>query len=201
MSKKTIIIIAVVVALLSGAIIFLSLSNKKSPQGEEIKFNENQSEADNIQNTYTLTPSEEDEKNNIFADSQYGFSFQYPKSFTATKFSDQEQTATILVQGKNPSAVSGQAGFQVFIAPFDDEPGLPTKERILQDVPEMKITSFENRVLKNGVPAIIFFNEGTSSLGKTREIWFIKNGYLYQVSTTAALDSLVAQIIATWRFE
>jgi hypothetical protein len=197
MSKKTIIIIAVVVVLLSGAIIFLSLSNKKSPQGEEIKFNENQSAAP--EQTYTVTASKEDEKNNVYTDSQYGFYFQYPKDFTVTKFKEGEDGDTILIQQKAPSSSSGQAGFQVFIAPFD-EPGPLTKERITQDLPEMKITNAENRVLKNGVPALIFFSEETS-LGKTREIWFIKNGYLYQISTTAALDSLVAQIIGTWMFQ
>jgi hypothetical protein len=191
--KKTTIIIVIVVLLLAGAIIFLSF-NKKSSQSEEIKFNENQSVSGNIQNTYTLTPSTEDEKNNVYTDSQYNFSFQYPKSFTATKFSDQEETATILVQGEG-----GKTGFQIFIAPFD-EPGPLTKERILQDVPDMKITNAENRALKNGIPALIFFNEETS-LGKTREIWFIENGYLYQVSTTITLDSLVAQIIETWKFQ
>lgn len=191
MSKKTIIIVAVVVALLSGAIIFLSL-NKKPSQNEDVTFKEGENYT--LKQTYSITPSEEAPKNNVFADSQYGFSFEYPKSFTATKFSDQEQTATILVQGEG-----GKNGFQIFIAPFD-EPGPLTKERIVQDLPDMKITNAENRVLKNGIPALIFFSEETS-LGKTREIWFIKNSYLYQVSTTAALDSLVAQIMATWRFE
>jgi uncharacterized protein YxeA len=192
MSKKIIIIIAVVVILLGGAIIFLKVNKNSSPQNEEIKFNENQSAAP--EQTYTVTASKEDEKNNVYTDSQYKFSFQYPKDFTVTKFKEGEEGDTILIQQKD-----GKGGFQIFIAPFD-EPGPLTKERILQDVPDMKITNAENRVLKNGVPALIFFSEETS-LGKTREIWFIKNGYLYQVSTTAALDSLVAQIIGTWKFE
>jgi len=191
MPKKTTIIITVVVALLSGAIIFLSLNKKSTqqPNGEE-----NLGNISGQEQTYTVTPSKEDEKNNVYTDSQYGFSFQYPKSFTATKFSDQEQTATILVQGEG-----GKTGFQIFIAPFD-EPGPITKERILQDLPDMKITNAENRVLKNGIPALIFFSEETS-LGKTREIWFIKNGYLYQITATKEIDSLVAQIVATWKFE
>ena len=73
MKKQTIILIAIIVVLLSGAIIFLSL-NKKSPQSGE-SINEYQSVSDNIQNTYTVEPSKEDEKNNIFVDSQYGFNF------------------------------------------------------------------------------------------------------------------------------
>jgi len=193
MSKKTIIIIAVIVLLLSGAIIYLRV-NKKSPQSEEIKFNENRSASDNIQNTYTLEPSKEDEKNNVFVDSQYGFSFEYPKSFTATKFREGENGDTILIQQKD-----GKNGFQVFIAPFDEE-GPLTKERILQDLPDLIIKNAENRVLKNGIPALIFFSQ-EPSLGETREIWFVKNGYLYQITATKEIDSLVAQIVATWKFQ
>ena len=191
MPKKTIIIILIAVIVIVAGI-FIFLNNKKSPQpigedktGNEIIGNEP---------TFTITPSEENSENNVYIDSQYNFSFQYPKDFTATKFKEGEDGDTILIQQKD-----GKNGFQIFIASFD-EPGPLTKERILQDLPEMKITEAENRVLKNGIPALIFFSEETS-LGKTREIWFIQNGYLYQVSTTAALDSLVAQIVATWKFE
>lgn len=177
--------------IITGGIILLSL-NKKSPQNEEIKFNENQSVVP--EQTFTIEPSKEDEKNNLYTDSQYGFSFQYPKSFTATKFKEGEDGDTILVQQKD-----GKNGFQIFISWFDEE-GPMTKERILQDLPDMKITNAENRVLKNGIPAFLFFSE-EASLGETREIWFIKDGYLYQITATKEIDSLVAQIVATWKFD
>lgn len=194
MKKQTIIIVAIVVVIIAVAIIFLK-TNKNSPSNEEeANINEYQQVSDSIQNTYTLTPSKEDEKNNVFVDSQYGFSFQYPKSFTATKFSDQEQTSTILVQEEG-----GKNGFQIFISWFD-EPGPITKERVLQDLPDMKITNAENRILKNGVPALLFFSS-EASLGETREIWFINGGYLYQITATKEIDSLVAQIVGTWKFE
>jgi len=187
MNKKTIIIIAIIVVLLAGAIIFLFLNKKPAPNSVENTENEFAP-----QQTYTLTPSKEDSKNNVFTDTQYGFSFQYPKDFTVTKFQEGEGD-TILIQQKEGG------GFQVFISPFDEE-GPLTKERVLQDLPDLKIENAENRVLKNGIPALIFFSQ-EESLGKTREVWFIKNGNLYQVTTTADLDSLVAQIIATWKFE
>ena len=192
MKKQTIIIVAVVVLLLSGAIIFLNL-NKKSPQSEENSINEYQPVSDSIRDTYTLTPSKEDSANNVFADSYYGFSFEYPKDFTASKFKEGEDGDTILVQEKG-----GKNGFQVFIAPFD-EPGPLTRERILRDLPDMIIRNAEHRVLKNGIPALIFFSE-EPSLGETREIWFIYGGYLYQITATKEIDGLVAQIVATWKF-
>ncbi len=179
--------------MLAGTVFFL-LTNKKSPLSEEEKnINEYQPVSSSIERSYTLTPSKEDSANNVFIDSQYGFSFQYPKDFTATKFREGEDGDTILIQKKD-----GKSGFQIFISPFD-EPGPLTKERILRDLPDLKIESAENRVLKNGIPALIFFSE-EPSLGRTREIWFVKNGSLYQVTTTVDLDGLVAQIMATWKF-
>ena len=212
LKNKTFVIVAIVVIIIVAGI-FIFLSNKKSsqqPNGEENTVNNIPGQ----EQTYTVTASKEDDKNNLYTDSQYGFSFQYPKDFTATKFSDQEDTSTILVQyqqvstniANDSSQVSEDtdkypknSGFQIFISWFD-EPGPITKERVLQDLPDLTIKNAEQRVLKNGVPALIFFSE-EPSLGETREIWFINNGYLYQVTATKEIDSLVAQIVGTWKFE
>jgi len=200
--KNKIFIIALVV-LLAGALgWFLILrKNPVQPGGETGNENENIGQ----DKTFTVAPSEENKENNIYTDSQYKFSFEYPKDFTATKFREGEEGDTILVQKKG-----SKDGFQIFISPFD-EPGPLTEERVKQDLPDLKIENAEQRVLKNGVPALIFFSEETS-LGKTREIWFIypvrnsdsngaSNYYLYQVSTYKELDSLVAKILETWKFQ
>jgi len=186
-------LIILAIALLFGAIYFV-VSNKKSPQSEEVSnnINEYQSVSGNEQ-TFTIAQSEDGE-NNIYTDSQYKFSFEYPKNFTATKFQEGEEGDTILVQEKE-----SKKSFQIFISPFD-EPGPLTKERVKQDLPDLIINNPEQRVLKNGAVALVFFSE-EESLGETREIWFVHNGYLYQISTYKELDSLVAKIISTWRFQ
>jgi len=189
---------------LGGAIFFLVTKN--SPKGEvSNSINEYPSVSDNIDETYTVTPSKENEENNIYIDSQYKFSFEYPKDFTATKFQEGEDSNTILVQEKE-----SKKSFQIFISPFD-EPGPLTAERVKQDLPDLIIKNPEQRVLKNGAKALIFFSE-EPSLGEIREIWFIypvsgadsngvHNGYLYQISTYKELDSLVAKILETWKFQ
>ncbi|PJE69041.1 hypothetical protein COU96_01905, partial [Candidatus Shapirobacteria bacterium CG10_big_fil_rev_8_21_14_0_10_38_14] len=168
-------LIILAIALLFGAIYFV-VSNKKSPQSEEVSnnINEYQSVSGNEQ-TFTIAQSEDGE-NNIYTDSQYKFSFEYPKNFTATKFQEGEEGDTILVQEKE-----SKKSFQIFISPFD-EPGPLTKERVKQDLPDLIINNPEQRVLKNGAVALVFFSE-ESSIGETREIWFVHNGYLYQIST------------------
>ena len=37
-------------------------------------------------------------------------------------------------------------------------------------------------------------------MGGTREVWFIKNGLLYEVTTYQVLDSWLAEIMKTWAF-
>jgi len=203
MSKKTFVIVAIVVIIIVAGI-FIFLNNKKPVTNPETEFNSENNPAN--EPTFTIAPSEEDSANNFYTDSQYKFSFQYPKDFTATKFSDQEDTSTILVQYReqseqvstNINKYPDNSGFQIFIALFD-ESGPITKERVLQDLPDLTIKNAEQRVLKNGAPALIFFSE-EASLGETREIWFINNGYLYQITATKEIDSLVAAILETWRF-
>jgi len=188
MSKKLLIIIAIIIVL-GGAIFFIA-SNKKTPQqtpgGAE-------NEIPGQEKTFNIAPSDNAE-NSIYTDSQYKFSFEYPKDFTATKFQEGEDGDSILVQKQG-----SKDGFQIFIAPFD-EPGPLTKERVLEDLPDLIIKNSEQRVLKNGEPALIFFSE-EPSLGETREIWFVFNGFLYQISTYKELDSLVAKILETWKFQ
>lgn len=200
MSKKTKIFILAIIILLAGALGAFLILRKNPVQPSEETGNEIAGQ----EKTFTVAPSEDNKENNIYTDSQYKFSFEYPKDFTVTKFKEGEEGDTILVQKQG-----SKDGFQIFISSFD-EPGPLTKERVKQDLPDLKMENPEQRVLKNGVPALIFFSE-EASLGQTREIWFIhpvrnpdsngaSNYYLYQVSTYKELDSLVAAIISTWKF-
>lgn len=128
-----------------------------------------------------------------YTNSTYNFSFKYPEGFTVANFQEGEYGETILVRKKE-----GKESLQIFISPFD-EPSPLTKERILEDLPDMLVENAQQRLLKNGAVGLIFFSQ-ESSLGRTREVWFVHNGYLYQVSTYAELDSWLAGILATWRF-
>jgi hypothetical protein len=49
------------------------------------------------------------------------------------------------------------------------------------------------------VPATTFFGFD-ARLGKTSEVWFIKDHFLYEISTYKELEPWLNQILATWRF-
>lgn len=205
--KSKIFYIILILILVLGGIYLVWKSKSKNeyqqvPQPEAADMYEYREEQDEGQVPNNIATEEGEYQ--VYTNSKYSFSFKYPKGFTVTNFQEGEYGETILVnkQGSKDS-------FQIFISPFD-EPGPLTKERILADVPDMKIENPEQRLLKNGVPGLIFFSE-EASLGKTREVWFIYpvrssdsngayNGYLYQISTLAELDKWLAEILSTWKF-
>ncbi|OHA03532.1 MAG: hypothetical protein A3I44_01405 [Candidatus Sungbacteria bacterium RIFCSPLOWO2_02_FULL_51_17] len=138
-------------------------------------------------------PPPPDEKKATY-DHPLGFSFQHPTDVNITSFDDGEGEV-VLGQGKERRA------FQIFILPFDEE-GPVTPERVKKDVPDMQIESPQQVLIgKNkNIAALIFLSE-SQELGKTREIWFSHEGYLYQITTYADADSFIGSLLETWRFE
>lgn len=142
----------------------------------------------------------EEEKNelkNTYKNSQYGFSFQYPDEFKIAEFTEGDFGDIVLAQG--PSENSVQAGFQIFITPFDEPAGPITKERILQDEPSMIVENGQLIQLPSGIQAFAFLSKN-QSLGNTLEVWFVRDGYLYQISTYASLVEFMTKILGTFSF-
>jgi len=135
------------------------------------------------------------ELNRTYYYPQYRFSFQYPGELNASAFQEGDYGHTVLVQQPNE-----RAGFQIFIASFD-EAGPITKERILRDLPDMVIDQPQHVIIgQDKITALIFFSH-EPSLGRTREVWFIYGGHLYQMSTFAGLDGFIGRILETWKFQ
>ncbi len=51
----------------------------------------------------------------------------------------------------------------------------------------------------DGMRAAMFFGYNPI-MGNTREVWFTRGGYLYEVATDKDLDSWLAVIMTTWKF-
>ena len=93
---------------------------------------------------------------------------------------------------------SGGTDFQVqiYISPFDEDIVL-TPERIKSDIPDIKMDNIGSTKV-GGTDAVSFAS--TNETGqKTSEIWFVKSGNLYQVSTLEANSQNMAQIMDSWR--
>lgn len=126
----------------------------------------------------------------------YGFTFDYPADWNATSFYD-GQGETVLAQ---PPSASDQrinprqiSGLQIYIIPFD-EPGPITKERILADLPEIKIND-EKQIKIAGLDALSFES------AELAEIWFVREGFLYQITASANNKEVLDNAVETLRFD
>jgi len=96
--------LGIVCILFVAAIFFIFFNNKNAPLIKE-----------NLMRSLGLVSSNSIDANNIdndiYTNSKYGFSFQYPNDFTVTDFSEAENSDTILVRKKE-----GKDSFQIFIS-------------------------------------------------------------------------------------
>jgi hypothetical protein len=120
-----------------------------------------------------------------------GFSVYYPSKISPQELPDRDDQLTVLFQG-----AAGQPRFEIYIAPVNDTKITP--ERFKLDEPSGIIREQRDTMI-DGVPATTFVGF-TAGVGQTREIWFIHDHFIFEVMTYKELDSLLSDIMQTWRF-
>jgi hypothetical protein len=58
----------------------------------------------------------------------------------------------------------------------------------------------EEQITLAGVPAMAFVSED-AVLGPTREIWFLKDGYLFEITAPVSSEVWMSSILTTWTYE
>lgn len=132
----------------------------------------------------------------LFSSDKYNFTFTYQSEYKLTELDEKASGGeTILVEGKGE-----KNSFQIYIAPFD-ESGHITPERIKKDLPKATVDNPQNALIANKtIPALIFFGKNESG-ERTREIWFVKNNNLYQVTAYDNMDGVIGPILESLKFE
>jgi hypothetical protein len=92
-------------------------------------------------------------------------------------------------------------GFQVVIAPFDEVGSVLTKERVVADIPDLVITDVQDVELGAKGRGIAFKSNNEAFGGSSREVWFVFDGHLYQISTYIKNDPLLQAVLGTWQFK
>ena len=121
------------------------------------------------------------------------FSLQFPKELAVAVYPEGEASETIVFQKPGE-----QTGFQIFITPYAGNE--ITEERLALDVRSGVIEKPTEVVIGGGQRALIFWSEDPS-VGRLREVWFIHDGFLYEVTAYAEFDDWLAGILDTWQFE
>lgn len=118
------------------------------------------------------------------------FSVDYPEELPV---SEQASGSALTVSFQR---AAGEPGFQIFAVPYTDEQ--ITKERFLYDVPSGVMRDKVDAVV-DGAPGVAFYSTNMA-MGDTYEIWFLYDGYLYEVTTYKELDTGLQSIMQTWKF-
>ena len=126
-----------------------------------------------------------------YKNTNYYISIFYPDYLKASQRSEGEGTMSVTFQ--NPTLGKG---FQIFVVPYYEKQ--ISEERFKKDVPTgVRIDPKDIQV--DGERAVAFYSKDLS-LGETYEVWFIKNGFLYEVTTLKSLDTWLPDIISSWKF-
>jgi len=121
---------------------------------------------------------------------EYKFGLLYPKDLQVREYKERDGALSVVFE-----APDGK-GFQIYAVPYAQDQ--ITKERLQMDISSGVMKEPVDIVIA-GVPARMFYSEH-SLLGETREVWFINNGFLYEVVTYKALDEWLSGIMQTWQF-
>lgn len=170
----------VLVAVLLAAVfaIWAFLVSGKSVQPAEIRGGE-----------YTGAPLQTNYENKT-----YSFSLRTPKGFSVQELPTDETGAdTVILQNEKGE------GIQIRISPFEDIRAL-TADMVRENIPDMQISETETVAIGPEYTGVAFISDNEAFGGSSREVWFVYQGNLYQISTYARLDTLLKAMFATWKF-
>lgn len=120
----------------------------------------------------------------------YHFSVIYPDNLSASEHTSPSGAAFSFEDDKNI------VGFQVYVQPFSGSQ--ISEQQFKQDIPSGVRTDLKDIKIDGAVGAAFYSTDHL--LGATREMWFIRNGLLYEVTTFKESDTWLDSIMQTWKF-
>ncbi|HEY0221086.1 MAG TPA: hypothetical protein VGC58_02575 [Candidatus Paceibacterota bacterium] len=183
MKKKNIILFFIIVSI----IVFLSFSYYKKNRGVLYVPPNTLS----IIGEVVKTENGSNKNLSLYKNTKSNFSIEFPKELTIKEYDEGGGSYSYVFENE-----SGDKSFQIFFTEYYKDS--ITEERFLTDIPSGVIKEKQD-IFIDGVPAVMFFSKN-NIMGETREVWFIKNGFLYEVFTYKDLDEWLSEIMLTWKF-
>ena len=177
MTKRSLAVLLCGIDVLGGALALLLYGS--APKGGDIE---------KMQSAARIPPTGFKE----FRSDAYHFSLFYPDELLVGEREEVDGAHTFVFEN-----ASSTRGFQIFVVPYFEE--AVSAERLKKDLPSGVIKEQQEIVVGGDTKGMIFYSTN-ALLGETREVWFIKNKFLYEVNTYKKLDVWLSQIIGTLVF-
>lgn len=126
-----------------------------------------------------------------FTSEAYGFSVAHPEGLSLTEYQESNGGHTFAFESADK-----KKGFQVFTIPYDE--AQITASRIQKDTKSGPLDTPVEVVIA-GERALLFYSKDPLA-GKLREVWFLHNGRLYEVTAFDEHDAWLAGVMSTWKF-
>lgn len=123
----------------------------------------------------------------------YGFSLEYPKGLVIKEFNEEGDARTVVFQKPGE-----KIGFQVYVTPYTED--TITGERILLDVPSGVIEDLKEEQFRKDLRIATFISQASPLVGRSREIWFLKNGYLFEFTAYLEAEDMLRETLKTIAF-
>lgn len=130
-----------------------------------------------------------------YTNPDYDFSFKYPSGFTVSSLPN-EGNEIIIVQN-----TAENIGIQIVISSFLGNDMDITAEYIRSQIPDLKISEAQEVLVGANRKGLAFLSDNEVFGGSSREVWFVWNGNLYQISTYAEMDGFLKGLFSTWQFK
>jgi hypothetical protein len=126
-----------------------------------------------------------------YRNDSYGFSFIYEEGARIAEFPEEGGAFTVTLEDE-----ARLHALQIFIVPY--EGATIREERFRQDLPS-GVRKSEEIITIDGITASAFISE-VEGLGPTREVWLIRNGYLYEISVPLSLEAWLRERLLSFVF-
>jgi len=190
-NKRKIVVFGCIVLVL-GVIVFLASESQKKPTALDndplagLSF-----KADDVEKIGTYAYTE------TFAEGGYEFSFKYPAGFQIMTLSETFGEVVIV------QSIETELGVQIFSGPLDDVSTKITRRFLNETLPESVVRNVKEVSVDDGtakVEGLLFDTDNPNFENGSSELWFVRKGRLYQLTTYRALRPLLEGIFATWQF-
>lgn len=141
----------------------------------------------------TSRPQKTSETSFSYTHPLFGFTFSLNEKFSTGTFTEGEgEMLLVKLEGEQNRQT------QIYVTEFSEK-GPLTAQKISQDLPGMVMENPID-VMVDGEPAVAFISKSDSG-EKTREVWLVHSGHLYQISSLTTSEKMASDILTSWKWE